>query len=490
MSLVNGDPQGLRSLGQTYGATARAVDTQTSHLSGALSQVGTTSFAGPAGDSVRAFLAEMQTANEAAARAFDRIAAQIPRVAQAIEEAKQDETLMDQARQRVLVAQQRVGDAETALADASEPVVCSVAGVHPTAGQQQALAAAEHELQLAETDLQQSQHQLQLAQHRFQQADEHRQSVLRAFAALCQDEAAAAGCPLPMVPHPAGLAGSLDNALALVNTLLELSALPGAISAGSNAVKVMAAVRNDDMAELAKLDPEEFAKLENVASADKALSMLKDFEEDTKSGALDEAVKSLSTPSWVPNWAKDLPDAAGILGDEASLTGSGESALDKILAGANGAGLALFTNTGRAAVASLAGAAGGGVDSTLIALNSLDEVPYLGEAIIVSTSLMMAGKFVADNWDEIKQRLDAAGNDLIQPDKDAIDTAGKVVDDIGGGDVGQAATDGFNGGVEAARAAYDLPETEAKDLLGNTAGSVVHYVTHPWDAVGALASDI
>lgn len=249
MPPVAGDPEGIRTSGRRYGSAAAALHSQAEGLYAARIHLAPGVFVGPAGDRVREYLDHLHFSTATAAKAMDRVASAIPRVAHSIEEAQKDQILMKKAEDRynkakgvhdraanaVIKAGSDVTSAEYEVVSAAH--IDALSGGHGSGG----LAAAQGRLRDAEARLEQAQHRAtvdqhlmaeaerdyQRARHTFEQADERRRKELRSFALLCaEEESATTACALPTVPEPGSLIASADHFFTEVNTILYLAGIP------------------------------------------------------------------------------------------------------------------------------------------------------------------------------------------------------------------------------------------------------------------------
>ncbi|MGI8753618.1 MAG: hypothetical protein ACR2MN_15160 [Acidimicrobiales bacterium] len=269
MGTVGGDPQGARCLASSWGNRAAAAGAQGAGVSQASSMLGSDAFSGGAGDQTRSFLSELGAASSAVAPAYARVAAYLPRVAAAIEEAQQAERARQKAQDDVTVAEARHAQAELQVTIASAAVNAASAGssplgpslgsvvgapAGPSPAQLQALTVAQQELQHAARLLEEAQRAFQAADRHFQEADRRRSSMLRAFAALCREEAAVARRAIPEPPMPTfGLLSTLGFSvfqragfLAEANIIAKLPQLVATEAARGQLLQVAAAVEHQD----------------------------------------------------------------------------------------------------------------------------------------------------------------------------------------------------------------------------------------------------
>lgn len=200
---VGGDPVAVRSLHLGYGAAATTSYDQGVNFSQAVGAIGPSSFAGPAATSWRGYVGELQRANAAMSRAYDRVGSFLPRVAQAIEDTQKAEAAKIKAAAAVNTAEGALRQAETALSNAvtaatsplsvGRPVL--VAG--PTPSEIFAVEVARGQVQVATQHLQEAQRLFRAAEHQFQEADDHRKRVLQQLATLCHTEADAIQAAMP-----------------------------------------------------------------------------------------------------------------------------------------------------------------------------------------------------------------------------------------------------------------------------------------------------
>lgn len=212
MSLAMADPTSILTTSGTFGAAANAAHEQAYRLVIANTHLSVATFAGPAGDKVRALINQLHGATTAAAQAFDRVASQMPRVAHAIEEAQADEKAAQRAEQHYKTAK-TAKTAEAAAQTASTQAEATLNAAQSAArSANPAVAALAHaSVPVAENTLQDAQRKLHQAQvklhqadtdyHRalqhFEAAEQHAETVRNAFALLCAQETPATGCTLP-----------------------------------------------------------------------------------------------------------------------------------------------------------------------------------------------------------------------------------------------------------------------------------------------------
>jgi hypothetical protein len=231
MAAVTGDADGVRKLGRTWAAMGHAADVEAARLGRAAAAIPAASFAGPAGDRMRAYLSTLQAGTTAMAAAYDRVASAAPRVAEAIEHARNAERSRDEAREHVARATKAVEIAQTAFEAAqtalsthhTTPLGLVGAPIGPSAAELAALAQAEHRLSRAQRELDDAQRALRAAEHRFQDADDDRERASRAYAALCRDQAAVARQALPPPPKAENVPARVSS---IVAALYGLSAVP------------------------------------------------------------------------------------------------------------------------------------------------------------------------------------------------------------------------------------------------------------------------
>lgn len=202
MSVVTGDPAGVRSMSQSLGTTAAAVHGQGVSFAQACSTINPVAFAGGAGDRMRSDVSQLQAASAALAQAYDHVASFLPRVADAIEKAQEAEKAEQKAAQALSRAGQVLAQAQTQLAAANgavafgSPLSLTVA-TGPTPAQLAAQAAAQRAVQQAQHQVDLARQAFKNAQTRFGEAEHYRRSVLAYLTYLCQTEAQTAERALP-----------------------------------------------------------------------------------------------------------------------------------------------------------------------------------------------------------------------------------------------------------------------------------------------------
>lgn len=282
---VQGDAGGVHALGSSLGTHASSASGQASDFARASAVLPVGAFTGLAGDQTRAYLSGMHRAATALAEAYQAVARYLPKVADAIHQAQQDQRTMQEAQRALGTAKQRLADAQKAVHDAqaavdmaknpffptlpgskaasapaSNPLSFPLAGppAGPTPAQLGALAHAKHEEAQAQHQVEEDTHRFQAAQRRFQEAEQHRKSVLAGFVALCKKEAEVVGMDIPQPPTPflstfplfdpaASLRGQLDGG---VLALAELPVLANTGFLVSHIPQVTSAVRRMDVTDL------------------------------------------------------------------------------------------------------------------------------------------------------------------------------------------------------------------------------------------------
>ena len=93
-----------------------------------------------------------------------------------------------------------------------------------------------------------------------------------------------------------------------------------------------------------------------------------------------------------------------------------------------------------------------GVNGTLIAVNLMtDEIPVVGEVVIVGTGIYLAGNYLYHHWDAFHDVADTVGHATVDTLKWVGHTASDVAHDVGDvassvtHDVGDAASDAWDG---------------------------------------------
>ena len=250
MPAITGDTAGIHSLSGSWGSAAGSAGSQAQNFGQAYAALPVSSFSGGAADRMRSFVSEMRAGAAALARAYDRVASYLPRVAHAIDDAKRAAAALERAQQALTSAEQRLAAAEravtsalTAVMSATSPLsvaapfagapVCAPgapgalgAPAGPSPAQLAALAQAQRQQAQAARQVEQATRALHAADNHFQEADRVRMSVLRAFTTLCQTESAIAMRALPQAPTPPmGFPGLMGMSMAFPVTPLATTLL-------------------------------------------------------------------------------------------------------------------------------------------------------------------------------------------------------------------------------------------------------------------------
>ena len=237
MVAVAGDVAGMHSVARTLGGHSQTAGAQANTVDAAANQLMPPSVCiGPAADRMRAFASDLHAGMSAVSAAYDRVASMLVRVAHAVDEAKQDEKArttaesdLNRARQKLAAAQVALAAAQVALAAAQAGNASLAAlGLHPgsTAAQQAAVAAARQEVTQAQHEVERANRAYQAAVRRFEAADQRRLQILKAFALLCEEEAAILSQAIPQAPVPNILSFlAIDQLRSDVTSLLDLPVL-------------------------------------------------------------------------------------------------------------------------------------------------------------------------------------------------------------------------------------------------------------------------